>query len=44
MRLSGTVYSNILEMDTPISIVTPNNLTKDTAYNVAYVLHGLRGN
>ena len=44
MRLNGTVYSNTLEMDTPISIVTPNNLTKDTPYHVAYVLHGLRGN
>ena len=44
MRLSGTVYSNTLEMDTPISLVTPNNLTKDTPYHVAYVLHGLRGN
>lgn len=44
MRLSGTVYSNILEMDTPISIVTPNNLTGDQPYKVAYILHGLRGN
>ena len=44
MRLSGTVYSNILEMDTPISIVTPNNLTKEQPYKVAYILHGLRGN
>ena len=44
MRLSGTVYSNILEMDTPISVVTPNNLTKEQPYKVAYILHGLRGN
>ena len=44
MRLSGTIYSNVLEMDTPISIVTPNNLTSDQPYNVAYILHGLKGN
>ena len=44
MRLSGTVYSDILEMDTPVSIITPNQLTRDEPYKVAYVLHGLRGN
>ena len=44
MRLSGTVYSDVLEMDTPISIVTPNDLKSGEPYKVAYVLHGLRGN
>lgn len=44
MRLSGTVYSETLEMDTPISIVTPNSLSQEQPYKVAYILHGLRGN
>lgn len=44
MRLSGTVFSNTLEMDTTISIVTPNHLTQDQPYKVAYLLHGLCGN
>lgn len=43
MRLSGTVFSNTLQMDTSISIVTPNNLTSDQPYKVAYLLHGLCG-
>lgn len=44
MRLSGTVFSQTLEMDTTISVITPNNLTGDRPYKVAYVLHGLCGN
>lgn len=43
MRLSGTVYSNVLEMDTDITIITPNDL-KDEPYRVVYLLHGLCGN
>lgn len=43
MRLSGTVYSNVLEMDTDITIITPNDL-KDEPYQVVYLLHGLCGN
>ena len=38
MRLSGTVYSNVLEMDTDITIITPNDL-KDEPYQVVYLLH-----
>ena len=44
MRLSGTVYSEVLEMDTPLSVITPNDLKREEPYNVAYILHGLRGN
>ena len=44
MRLSGTVFSNILEKDTDITIITPNNLLNQKQYKVAYVLHGLCGN
>ena len=44
MRLSGTVFSNILEKDTGITIITPNNLLNQKQYKVAYVLHGLCGN
>lgn len=44
MRLSGTVFSKVLEMDTGITIVTPNDLKKDGEYKVAYLLHGVCGN
>jgi len=44
MILSGTVFSNILEKDTDITIITPNNLLNQKQYKVAYVLHGLCGN
>lgn len=43
MRLSGTVYSEVLGMDTGISIVTPNNLKEMKDYSVVYLLHGLCG-
>ena len=43
MRLKGTVYSQVLENDSSISIVTPNNLNSDKPYNVVYLLHGLKG-
>ena len=44
MRLSGTVFSNTLEMDTTVSVITPNHLAGNQPYKVAYVLHGLCGN
>lgn len=44
MRLSGTVFSHTLEMDTDISVITPNRLHGNEDYKVAYVLHGLCGN
>ena len=44
MRLSGTVFSKVLEMDTGITIVTPNDLKMDGEYKAAYLLHGLCGN
>ena len=44
MRLSGTVFSHVLEMDTDISIITPSRLHEEGGYKIAYVLHGLCGN
>ncbi len=44
MRLSGTVYSEVLNMDTGLTIVTPNKLQKGEEYQVVYLLHGLCGN
>ena len=44
MRLSGTIFSNVLQKDTGITIITPNDLSKQKQYKVAYVLHGLCGN
>ena len=44
MRLSGTVYSETLGMDTGITIVTPNRIQSGEEYNVVYLLHGLCGN
>ena len=43
MRLKGTVFSETLEMDTGISIVTPNRLDGGRPYKVVYLLHGLMG-
>mgnify|MGYP002341754989 CR=1 FL=1 len=43
MRLSGSVYSKILDMDTGLTIVTPNKL-REGKYKVVYLLHGLCGN
>ncbi len=42
MRLHGTVFSQTLQMDTGLTIVTPNVLQEH--YRVAYLLHGLYGN
>lgn len=43
MRLSGTVFSKSLEMDTGIAIVTPNKLKDNEPYKVVYLLHGMCG-
>lgn len=43
MRLNGTYFSTTLEMDTSISVITPNDLSAEKPYKVAYVLHGLCG-
>ncbi len=42
MRLHGSVYSQTLQMDTGLTVVTPNQLCE--TYNVVYLLHGLCGN
>ena len=44
MRLSGTVYSETLGMDTGITVVTPDRIQSGEEYNVVYLLHGLCGN
>ena len=43
MRLSGSVYSRIMDMDTGLTIVMPNKL-REGRYKVVYLLHGLCGN
>ncbi len=42
MRFCGTVFSKVLEMDTGLTVVAPNEL-RDGAYKVAYLLHGACG-
>lgn len=42
MRLNGTVFSQTLQMDTGLTIVTPN--VPQPEYKVVYLLHGLCGN
>ena len=44
MKLNGNVFSKVLDMDTGITIVTPNDLKLDGSYKVVYLLHGLCGN
>jgi S-formylglutathione hydrolase FrmB len=44
MILRGNVFSKILEMDTGITIVTPNDFKMDGTYKVVYLLHGACGN
>jgi len=43
MLLRGNVFSQTLEMETGITLVTPTNLRTDSPYKVAYLLHGLCG-
>jgi len=43
MILRGSVFSKILEMETGITIVTPNDFKTGRTYQVAYLLHGLCG-
>lgn len=43
MVLRGSVYSNVLEMETGISVITPNDYGQAEKYRVCYVLHGLCG-
>lgn len=44
MILKGTIFSDILEMETSITVVGPSHTPKEGTYKVAYVLHGLCGN
>lgn len=43
MILHGSVFSKVLDMDTGITVLAPNNPSA-RGYRVAYVLHGLCGN
>lgn len=44
MRMNGTVYSQVLGIDTGISVVTPSHLDSKKPYRIAYLLHGLYAN
>lgn len=44
MLLSGTVFSQTLQMDTGVTVIAPNDFPFDGDYKVAYVLHGVSGN
>lgn len=44
MRLRGSIYSQVLGMNTGISIVGPKEFNKDGKYKVVYLLHGLSDN
>lgn len=43
MILRGHTFSKILEMETGITVITPNELSDKCKYKVAYMLHGLCG-
>ena len=43
MVLRGSVYSNTLDMETGLSVITPNDYGQAERYRVCYVLHGLCG-
>lgn len=44
MKLNGNVFSKVLDIDTGITIVTPNDLKLDGSYKAVYLLHGLCDN
>lgn len=43
MVLRGSVYSRTLEMETGLTVITPNDYGQAEKYRVCYVLHGLCG-
>ncbi|MBP2144478.1 S-formylglutathione hydrolase FrmB [Methanococcus voltae] len=43
MILRGHVFSNVLEMETGITAVIPNEFNPDEKYKVIYLLHGMCG-
>lgn len=43
MILRGNIFSKTLEMETGITIVTPNEFQTDRPYQIVYLLHGLCG-
>jgi len=44
MILRGSLYSELLGMDTGITVAAPNGAKSSGAYKVCYLLHGLCGN
>lgn len=44
MILRGSLYSEVLGMDTGITVAAPNGTKSSGAYKVCYLLHGLCGN
>ena len=44
MILRGSVFSRILEMETGVTVITPQDYQTDRPYKIAYLLHGLCGN
>lgn len=44
MILRGSVFSNVLEMNTGITVMTPTRIKKEGSYKVIYLLHGLCSN
>lgn len=43
MRLSGSIFSKALDMDTGLTVLTPNKYQPGKEYPVVYVLHGICG-
>jgi len=43
MLLSGRVFSEILDMETGLTVLTPRRLNKPEPYRCVYLLHGLSG-
>jgi len=43
MIFRGQLFSKMLEMDTPVTIVAPTNLKKKEGQKIVYLLHGICG-
>lgn len=44
MILRGSVFSRILEMETGLTVISPQDYLSDQPYKIVYLLHGLCGN
>ena len=43
MILKGSVFSNILNMETGLTVLAPNHIKQEGSYKIVYLLHGLCG-